>query len=74
MGPHPVVVQPPGLDSSGGIRQDLIAKEFAPSLGYRLGMPRSLDCWLPNLLPIHFDLLAWSLRRSGLITVDADRP
>ncbi len=56
------------------IRQDLIAKDFAPSLGYRLGMPRSLDWWLPNLLSIPFDLLAWSLRRSGLITAFADRP
>jgi len=56
-----------------GIRQDLIAKDFAPSLGYRLGMPRPLDWRLPNLLSIPFDLLAWSLRRSGLITAYADR-
>lgn len=55
------------------VRQDLVAKDFAPSLGYRLGLARSLDWWLPNLLALPFDLLAWALRRSGLFTVYAQR-
>jgi SAM-dependent methyltransferase len=48
------------------LRQDLVAKDFAPSLGHRLGL--SLDRALPNLLALPFDLLAWSLGRSGLMT------
>jgi SAM-dependent methyltransferase len=55
------------------VRADLLAKDFAPSLGYRLGLARSLDRPLPNLLALPFDALAWALRRSGLITAYATR-
>ncbi len=55
------------------LRQDLIGKDFAPSLGYALGLERSLDRPLPNLLSLPFDLLAWCVRRSGLITAYARR-
>ena len=55
------------------VRQDPIAKDFAPSLGYRLGAPGSLDSALPNLLGLPFDGLAWALRRSGLMTAYARR-
>ena len=56
------------------MRQDLLAKDFAPSLGYRLGLKDSLDWWLPNLLALPFDVAAWAARRSGLITAWAERP
>ena len=55
------------------VRQDPIAKDFAPSLGYRLGAPGSLDSARPNLLGLPFDGLAWALRRSGLMTAYARR-
>lgn len=55
------------------LRQDLIAKELAPSIGYRLGLSKSLDWWLPNGLALPFDLLAWCFRRSGLMTAYATR-
>jgi len=55
------------------VRQDLIAKDFAPSLGQAFRLQRSLDWMLPNLLALPFDLVAWSLRRSGLITAYATR-
>ncbi len=55
------------------VRHDLIAKDTAPSLGYRLGLERSLDWWLPNLVALPVDLLAWAVRRSGLITAYARR-
>jgi SAM-dependent methyltransferase len=48
------------------LRQDLVAKDFAPSLGHRLGL--SLDRALPNLLALPFDLAACALGRSGLMT------
>ncbi len=53
------------------LRQDLVAKDFAPSLGHRLGL--SLDGALPNLLALPFDLLAFALGRSGLMTAHARR-
>lgn len=56
------------------IRHDLIAKDAAPSVGYRLALKSSLDWWLPNLLALPVDLLAWSIRRSGLMTAYARRP
>ncbi|MCH2170883.1 class I SAM-dependent methyltransferase [Myxococcota bacterium] len=62
-----------GLEISR-VRQDPIAKDFAPSLGYRLGLDRSLDWAVPNLLALPFDLLAWGARRSGLMTAFARRP
>lgn len=57
----------------GRVRQDLLAKDFAPSLGYRLGLARSLDRALPNALALPFDALAWALGRSGLMTAYARR-
>jgi 2-polyprenyl-3-methyl-5-hydroxy-6-metoxy-1,4-benzoquinol methylase len=56
------------------VRHDLIAKDVAPSLGYWLGLRRSLDWALPNALAVPLDLFAWGLRRSGLITAYAVRP
>jgi 2-polyprenyl-3-methyl-5-hydroxy-6-metoxy-1,4-benzoquinol methylase len=53
------------------LRQDLLGKDFAPSLGYALGLRHSLDRPLPNLLSVPFDLLSWCSRRSGLITARA---
>jgi len=55
------------------LRHDLLAKDFAPSLGYKLGLRRSLDRPLPNVAALPFDLLGWCLRRSGLITAYATR-
>ena len=66
------------LDQAGfrveRIRQDLLAKDAAPSLGYALGLRRSLDWALPNLLGLPFDLLSRAVGRSGLITAYASRP
>jgi SAM-dependent methyltransferase len=53
------------------LRQDPVAKDFAPSLGHRLGL--SLDRALPNLLALPFELLAFALGRSGLMTARARR-
>jgi 2-polyprenyl-3-methyl-5-hydroxy-6-metoxy-1,4-benzoquinol methylase len=55
------------------IRHDLLAKDFAPSLGLALGAATSFDRTLPNLLALPFDALGWLLRRSGLITAYARR-
>jgi hypothetical protein len=55
------------------IRQDLLAKEFAPSLGYALGLSTSLDRALLNLLALPFDLISWLMGKSGLITAFATR-
>ena len=73
-GPRPLtkLMEKSGFDVYR-VRQDLIAKEFAPSLGYRLGLRHSLDRVLPNILALPFDLLAWALRRSGLMTAYAKR-
>jgi SAM-dependent methyltransferase len=56
------------------VRQDAIAKDFAPSLGLALGAAASFDRTALNLLALPFDALAWALRRSGLITAYARRP
>lgn len=55
------------------VRHDLLGKDFAPSLGYRLGLATSLDWWLPNAVALPFDLLSWATRRSSLITGYAER-
>jgi SAM-dependent methyltransferase len=55
------------------IRQDAVAKDFAPSLGFALGARASFDRGALNLLALPFDALAWALRRSGLITAYARR-
>ena len=54
------------------VRQDPIAKDLAPSLGYRMGL--SLDWALPNLLALPFELLAWMSGQSGLMTAYAEKP
>ena len=54
------------------VRQDPIAKDFAPSLGYRTGL--SLDWVLPNLLALPFELIACLAGRSGLMTAYAVKP
>jgi SAM-dependent methyltransferase len=56
------------------IRQDFVAKDFAPSLGRALGAAASFDRALPNLLALPFDALGWLLRSSGLITAYGRRP
>jgi SAM-dependent methyltransferase len=56
------------------VRGDLLGKDLAPSLGYRLGLRRSLDRGLWNLLALPFDALAWACGRSSLITAYARRP
>jgi 2-polyprenyl-3-methyl-5-hydroxy-6-metoxy-1,4-benzoquinol methylase len=56
------------------VRHDLLAKDLAPSLGYWLGLRRSLDGALLNGLTIPLDLIAWGMRRSGLITAYAVVP
>jgi ubiquinone/menaquinone biosynthesis C-methylase UbiE len=55
------------------LRYDLLAKDIAPSIGYRLGLKKSLDWWLPNILALPVDLLGSLLRRSCLITAYATR-
>ena len=53
------------------VRQDPIAKDFAPSLGHRTGL--QLDWALPNLLALPFELLAWLSGHSGLMTAYAEK-
>lgn len=56
------------------VRQDALAKDFAPSLGFALGASTSFDRTPLNFLGLPFDALGWLLRRSGLITAYARRP
>ena len=56
------------------LRQDLLAKDLAPSLGHWLGLRVSLDQAPLNLVALPFDLLGWVTRRAGLITAYATRP
>jgi SAM-dependent methyltransferase len=56
------------------IRQDAVAKDFAPSLGLAFGAGDAFDRTALNLLALPFDALAWALRRSGLITAYARLP
>lgn len=56
------------------IRQDLLAKDFAPSLGRALGARESADRSALDLLALPFDALGWLARRSGLITARAWLP
>ncbi len=55
------------------LRHDLVAKDFAPSIGYAIGLERSLDVGPLNLAALPFDLVSWLSRRSGLITAYATR-
>jgi SAM-dependent methyltransferase len=53
------------------LRQDLLAKDFAPSIGFVVGAGHAVDNPLANMLALPLDLFAWAVRRSGLMTAYA---